>query len=369
MTPVLGERVQVEVDVPATPLRPFLKFSTAVETRRPVPRARVKFRVSVVSDGFPVIAHEGTVRFKGHNRWRHHWVDLAAWAGKRVTLAFETRPTSSGGDVPWADRIRAVWGDPVVGAREAQESAGRSPSVILIVIDALRYDYLGVNGFRGEVSPNLDWLALESVRFENAVAAAPWTKPSIATIFTGLHPETHGVLRLHRNSGEALSERAVTLAEVFREHGYRTAGFVGNALLSPPYGFQQGFETYLVDRRGDVLLDELRSWLSADGDAPYFVYLHLIGAHGPYRAPEADYRLLRASPSLGAVRKILPTDPPRPDHLEMTPFATVDEGGRLEAWKAKYAAAVRAVDRRLGVLLNELRRSGDLDRSLVVLTS
>jgi arylsulfatase A-like enzyme len=367
LTPALGERVEVEIDVPPPGLRPLLRFSTGVEAPRPAPRARVTFRVTLTSDGLTTIVHDREVRSEEHNRWESASVDLAAWAGRRATLAFEVFPTKSIEEAPWSDRVRVAWGDPAIETRKPAKSAQLPPSVLLVVVDALRYDYLGVNGFEGEISPNLDWLAFESVRFEDAFSTAPWTKPSVASILTGLPPERHGVVRLNRKWAEGLSEEAVTLAESFRERGYRTAAYVANAWLSPAHGFGQGFDTYVVERKDEALIERLRSEIPFD--KPAFVYLHLIGAHGPYRAPEADYRILRESPSLGPDRELEPTDPPRPDHLEMTPFAMEGEARELRAWKAKYAAAVRQVDRRLGSLLNDLRASGVLDRTLVVLTA
>ncbi len=244
----------------------------------------------------------------------------------------------------------------------------------MIVADTLRYDYLGIHGFEGNISTNLDWLALESVRFDLAFAAAPWTKPSVATLLTGLHPSTHGVRnhggRIELEATDTLSEQALTLAEVFQEHGYETAAFVGNSWLAPPYGFEQGFDSYVVDDHDDRLVASAGEWLaSRDTPAPYFLYLHLIDVHGPYRAPERDYLILQDSLTLGAERLISRDDPSRPGHLEATPWAHAEEKDRLRPWKAKYAATVRQLDRRLGALLAELRGSGELDRAIVVFTS
>jgi arylsulfatase A-like enzyme len=323
----------------------------------------------VLLDGFAVTVYERVLRIGEHNRWHEGLVDLAAWAGKKVTLSFETYPASTDGSAPWTGRVRAFWGDPRIVAREPLEETRAPHSVILIVVDTLRYDYLGVNGFVGAITPNLDWLAMESIRFDNAIATAPWTKPSVASILTGLYPETHGVGGLHPGAASSLSAQAFTLAEAFRERGYETAGFVGNGLLGPTSGFGQGFDTYLFDRSDEVLVKKARSWLGERRRRPTFLYLHLIGAHGPYRAPEADYRLLRSSPSLGPERRITPADPLRPGHLDATPFASMEESRWLRSWKAKYGAAIHRLDGRLGALLSELRAAGDLDRAFVVFTA
>ena len=141
-------------------------------------------------------------------------------------------------------------------------------------------------------------------------------------------------------------------------------------MAGPPYGFEQGFDSYVVDNHDDRLVASAGEWLaSRDTDAPYFLYLHLINVHGPYRAPERDYLVLQNSPTLGAERLISRDDPSRPRHLEATPWAHGEEKERLRPWKAKYAATVRQLDRRLGAFLGELRGSGELDRAIVVFTS
>lgn len=97
------------------------------------------------------------------------------------------------------------------------------PNIVLIVADTLRQDYLGSYGFRGDISPTLDRLASESILFENAISAAPWTPPAVASIFTSTYVQTHGLHGFRTNkvtkeeTGErlkiyALNERLPTLA-------------------------------------------------------------------------------------------------------------------------------------------------------------
>lgn len=103
------------------------------------------------------------------------------------------------------------------------------PPIIFVMVDTLRADYLGTYGFAGDVSPHIDALAAEGVVFDRCFAQSPWTKPSIATVHTGLYPEVHKVFTeggkfLARGTTtietDALSEDAVTLAEVLRSRGY-----------------------------------------------------------------------------------------------------------------------------------------------------
>ena len=371
ITPAFPAELTVDVDVPNNPK---LKFSITVTTAKHADRARVDFRVRVVSEDVSVTVFRRTLRVDDHNQWHDASVNLAAWAGKPVALHFETFPARGKLDVPvWADRVNTVWGAPELLAGAPVTPPDR-PSAILIVVDTLRHDYLGIHGFEGDISTNLDWLALESARFDNAFAPAPWTKPTVATLLSGLYPQTHGVRdqggRINREATDTLSDEAHTLAEVFQNAGYDTAAFVGNAWLGPAYGFGQGFDTYFVDNHDGLLVDKADDWIASRGnDTPYFLYLHLINVHGPYRAPENDYLALRDSPSLSPDRTLVKGDPGRPRHFETTPFANADEKDQLRAWKAKYAATVRQLDRRLGALVGELRESGELERTWVVFTS
>ena len=371
ITPAFPAELAFNVDVP---IQPTLKFSIALTTNKRAERARVNFLVRVVSEDVSVTVFRRTLRVDEHNQWHDASVNLAAWAGKPVSLHFETFPARGKLDVPvWADRVITVWGAPEL-LRGVPVTPPDTPSTILIVVDTLRRDYLGIHGFEGDISTNLDWLALESARFDKAFAPAPWTKPSVATLLSGLHPQTHGVRdqggRIHRDATDTLSDEAHTLAEVFQNAGYDTAAFVGNAWLGPSYGFGQGFDTYFVDNHDGLLVDKASEWIASRGDdAPYFLYLHLINVHGPYRAPESDYLVLRDSPSLSPDRMLVKGDPARPRHFEATPFAHAGEKDQLRAWKAKYAATVRQLDRRVGALISELRESGELERTWVVFTS
>ena len=90
-------------------------------------------------------------------------------------------------------------------------------------------------------TPALDGLALEGIRFSQAVATAPLTLPSHASILTGLFPPRHAV---HQNGAAALSPTVPTLAEALHGRGYRTAAFVGSFVLDARFGLDRGFELY-----------------------------------------------------------------------------------------------------------------------------
>ncbi len=257
------------------------------------------------------------------------------------------------------------------------------PNIVLILADTLRADYLGFHGFQGDISPHLDRLASESIVFENCLAQAPWTKPSVASLFTSTYPRVH---KLTNHDGmfwgdsdeEArtgvLPDALTTLAESLRHAGYRTAGFVTNPWVDALFGFAQGFEVFDNEHMGrqvpgDVVLAAARDWLAArETDEPFFLYVHLMDVHDPYDAPIRDSALLHSSPSLGGD---LPLSEAPPAYLlsRQDPNFTDDAKHKLKFWRSRYAANVRSLDRKLSFFIDYLRSAGLLDTSVLVFTS
>src|SRR5689334_16673730 len=114
-------------------------------------------------------------------------------------------------------------------------------NVLVVTIDTLRPDHLHCYGYANIETPNLDALAQRGVLFENAVAQAPLTPPSHASIFTGQYPTVHHV----RNTGGfILPSSSRPLARILREQGWDTAAFVSSAVLKKVIGFNNGFDLY-----------------------------------------------------------------------------------------------------------------------------
>ncbi len=259
------------------------------------------------------------------------------------------------------------------------------PPIVLIVIDTLRADFLGCYGFRGPSSPNLDDLAQESLRFTRAYAPAPWTKPSMASLWTGLVALGHGVTnhegRMWGDATEAMTKGVlpadrVTLAQRLRERGYRTAGFVANPWITAEYGFDRGFETYrevlgTPKARADSVLAFAEEWLQARRpNEPWFLYVHLMDVHGPYDAPEAFYETIRSSGAADTLVRLSRLDVNQaPLYLRSLRWVEGMDQHDLGVWRARYAAGVRSVDREVGGLIDRLREQGWLDRAHVVVTS
>ncbi|HET7452545.1 MAG TPA: sulfatase-like hydrolase/transferase [Thermoanaerobaculia bacterium] len=170
-------------------------------------------------------------------------------------------------------------------------------NVLLVTIDTVRADHLGAYGFHAAETPNLDRLATEGVRFDDAMSAVPLTLPSHATILSGLLPPHHG---LRNNGAGKFPADRDTLATRFAAAGYRTGAFVGAFVLDHRFGLARGFDTYddeiprdpsapsalEAERPGREVVDRALGWLGKPDTRPFFAWVHLYDAHAPYDPPE-----------------------------------------------------------------------------------
>lgn len=178
--------------------------------------------------------------------------------------------------------------------KEDVQRALKPENIVLITLDTVRADHLHAYGYDKIETPTIDGLAARGVLFEKAVAQAPLTQPSHASMFTGTNPNVHNV----RNTGGfALQPSSITLATILQQHGWNTAGFISATVLKRVFGFAQGFATYddellktvsdveIVARPANVTVDHAIRWLNVQPDKPFFLWVHLYDAHRPYNPP------------------------------------------------------------------------------------
>jgi arylsulfatase A-like enzyme len=167
-----------------------------------------------------------------------------------------------------------------------------SPNLVVVTIDTLRADRLGLYGYFRGTTPVLDSLAKESLVFETCVAPMATTFPSHLALFTGAYPEETGAVANARVGGLAFvpTERLRSLAQFLRDGGYRTAAFVGATPLKKHTGIDAGFEHFdeprAAQRRAEATNLRVRRWLSAQNEEPFFLWVHYFDPHAPYDAPE-----------------------------------------------------------------------------------
>lgn len=202
-----------------------------------------------------------------------------------------------------------------VSAEGAWFGASR-PDIVLIVLDTIGARDLGVYDSTAARTPAIDRLAADGVVFRHASAVAPWTKPSIASIYTSRSPSVHGVRHLH----DRFPEAATSVVERLRADGYSTAGFVSHDLLDEGTGFGQGFAHYDSSSAGghraisshrvtELALD----WIGKQPrDRPIFAVAHYFDAHLVYHHhPAFDQTSGYAGP-LGPAMEIWPLRDRRP---------------------------------------------------------
>lgn len=165
-------------------------------------------------------------------------------------------------------------------------SAQQPGSVILISIDTLRADHISAYGYRKIQTPNIDSFAQQGTVFTQVESQIPLTLPSHTSLFTSTYPFENGI----EENAEVVPAGVVTLASVFRSHGYKTAAFVGSNILDQRCGLNQGFDEYdspfggaRVRRDGALVLRAASAWISAHGNQPAFVFVHLFDLHTPYQ--------------------------------------------------------------------------------------
>ena len=192
------------------------------------------------------------------------------------------------------------------------------PNVLLICVDTLRADALGVYGNPYGTSPTVDAMAAQGVTFEHALAQSSWTVPSVASFFTGLYPHKAGATK----PLNALPDFTTTFAEIFKTAGYSTGAFIANVNLGKEFAFHAGFDHYddelISDDLGerlsgsgllravgkwvmpenyqiataDKIVDRFLKWFDGVKDQQVLAYLHFMDPHCPYMPPvEVLHRL------------------------------------------------------------------------------
>ena len=186
----------------------------------------------------------------------------------------------------WASLLLTV--GCISGCNPAPEETGRG--IILLSIDTLGADHLGLYGYDRPTSPFLDSLSKRGVVFENAYVQLPGTLPSHMSMFTGLYPEEHGVFP----PAGVLSPEIPTLPEILTDAGFRTAGHTEGGYVLGSFGFSRGFDEFSHEarRKEDDVERTLARGLSflktVQGGEDFFLFLHTYVVHDPYR-PEERY--------------------------------------------------------------------------------
>jgi arylsulfatase A-like enzyme len=271
-------------------------------------------------------------------------------------------------------------------------SGGAGPNLLLLTIDTLRFDHLSYNGYYRNTSPTIDSLSEEAVVFDNAYTPLPRTAPALASLLTGSYPHRHGV---RSNGHHILAESNVTLAEILSGHGFRTAAFVHNPVLSPFRGLSQGFQDYsevyglasqleripalrlikdlglrvprryVLDWNANLDTGLATSWLKGCSGDRFFLWLHYLEPHTPY-SPPPRYVDLYGNDYRGRYRWGFSFTP---EEQRENTFGCKLPRKDIRRAVDLYDSEIRYVDDQIGRLMKYLEESGLAENTLIVFAS
>ena len=248
------------------------------------------------------------------------------------------------------------------------------PNVLILLMDTLRPDRLGCYGYAKNTSPTVDAIASKGTVFTSYYATADYTQASTASLFTGKYPLAHGYI----NSNYVLEGVNRTMAEILSQEGYRTAAFIANGLVGEKYHMDQGFDHFYEHNRAPAsdLVDRAIGFIQDGGDAPFFMYVHFLDVHDPYRIPAGDRNRFAAHGFAHDMQDTLLL-------ASMTMKAwwgTVQgwweeerEQAEVERYFAEYSqmydASIAYWDEQLSLLFAALEGAGAAERTIVIITS
>ena len=282
--------------------------------------------------------------------------DLTKWGGDRVTItivAEETDPDDKQDEDALSFGIVA---EPMIGSDTDQGI----PNVIVILLDTLRADRLGCYGWTRAQTDRIDRFANRGVLYADAMSAAPWTLPSHASLFSSNYISEHMIWTERR-----LGDEHTTIAEVMKERGYATAAITEGGFVRSAYGLAQGFDLFeAVKREADETFDSARDWIETT-TGPYFAFVQTYQVHSPYDPPSGFRHLVRDydGPMKDAVHV--------PDYDWGQPKfrATLPPEADRDYVEDLYDGEIAYLDDLVGDFLDFLEDRGDLDRSLIIITS
>jgi len=278
------------------------------------------------------------------------------------------------------DREQTAWLQPVLemDAPERQQSpdiqdrgavlrnANKKANVVVILLDAARADHFGCYGYGRNTTPIVDKFAKESILFRRAYTDAVYTLASTASLMTGLYPEHHRILYMKNK----LPSGTRTLARVFSENGYETATFVANGNASGAFGMTQGFDEVAEVFRdenytgwGQDVTNRFSGWLDRIAGNKFFAYLHYREPHDPFNPPEewvqkfVDPRYKGKIGTSFEKRIRINTNA-----ADLTP----EDRNRI---RDLYDANLAYGDFQVGQVLDRLRKTGQYDNTIVIVTA
>lgn len=252
----------------------------------------------------------------------------------------------------------------------------RPKNVILVLVDTLRADHLSTYGYSRPTSPNVDAFAKESIKLENARSQASCTFPSANSVLTSRYPSAF--LGQPPQSQLGIPKDIPSIAEILKQRGFRTAAVSASPVVrntpgrfNPGAGFGRGFDSFHEDcvwKPAGCVNRAAFPLLHATDDRPFFLYLHYLDPHGPYRPPKSQ----RGRWAVGRPDKeFIRAGDPNPIG-DMLYKGAPDPGVKpadIEYLIGLYDEEIASFDSQFARLLQELQRTGRMDDTLLIFTA
>ncbi len=358
LAPPLPSRMAFVAKIPQSPM---LRFAVGVATLGDEEvEASVRFRVYVDTGDSDERLFSIVLSRDQQNQWREGEVDLSSYAGSTSKIILETAlvganaagSTGAPGESVVASLL-PLWGNPVLSTTRPREEP---LNLILVSIDCLRADHVGVYGYSRQVTPHIDRFAADGVVFETAIATSSWTVPTHMSMLTGLLPSSHGVHgKLHK-----LDPLAPYLPDLLAGAGYQVDGIVSWDYLSQVFGFERAFHHYRFLRQPGArgTIDAALAMARGARGHRQFLFVHLFDPHTPYLPPaELIERFGPRPKDISDLLDRVKDDQPPEDSSEVEQLINL------------YDAEIFYTDREIGRFLSELEKMGLYDNSLIVITA
>jgi arylsulfatase A-like enzyme len=343
---------------------------------------------------FPQLKFYASVLLAGGVAWRAglfaaaHAQGFCAFARRSARWMAFAAMALCAGVFGWQRHLTARASTPLAEARP------NAMNVLLIVMDTVRAHNLSLYGYGRQTAPRLEQFARTGARFDRAIAAAPWTLPSHAAMFTGRFPD-----EISADFRAPLDSAHPTLAEALRARGYLTAGFVANTFYcNAENGLGRGFAHYedypfsasefalsaslsrailnrdavrrlinfhdVIGRKSaEEINREFLNWLDGRNDRPFFAFLNYFDAHEPCLPPAPFNEKFGPRINHGDFRSI---------HLLRTSWRQQRETSTPQTLQADmdcYDGAIAYLDGQIGRLLDDLERRGRRKNTLIIITA
>ena len=336
------------------PANGSLGFGVGVEGEGDAP-----FSIAVTADGQPTTQ---VLTGMASGAWTDHKVDLSRFAGETVRVDLSAEGQGTG---------RLAWNSPrILVPAVPERNLEPAKNVVVVVIDTLRADKLRPFNPQTRVkTPAIDQFASDGAVFELAQAPENWTKPSVASILTGLHPQTHQ----QKTGDAALPSSAELLSEHLQGEGFATGGFIANGYVSDRFGFDQGWDDYTNYIREEKsteakdVFDDAGNWIEAHKDGRFFAYIQTIDPHVPYDPPGKYLQMYDPSEYAGQIRPRMTGD--LLEKAKRNPPQVVFDASDKSRLEALHDGEITKHDHFFGAFLERLSALGLANDTLIVVTS